>query len=103
MKIFGAGLATETNTFAAAPTGWRSFEEYGVYRGDSSTRAPEGGGALLRCLRDAAEAEGHTVCESVAQAAQQRAAPLGRARARVATVDTVLLEAPPAGGRSGEG
>ena len=70
MRIFSAGLATETNTFAAAPTGWRSFEEYGVYRGDSSTRVPEGGGALLRCLRDAAEAEGHTFCESVAAFAQ---------------------------------
>ncbi|MFZ9510634.1 MAG: M81 family metallopeptidase [Burkholderiaceae bacterium] len=70
MKIFCAGLATETNTFASAPTGWRSFEEYGVYRGDSSTRVPEGGGALLRCLRDAAEAEGHTVCESIVAFAQ---------------------------------
>ena len=70
MKIFSAYLATETNTFAAAPTGRRSFEEYGLYRGDAGTRVPEGSGMLLRCLRDAAEAEGHEVVESVAAFAQ---------------------------------
>jgi microcystin degradation protein MlrC len=70
MKIFSAYLATETNTFAAAPTGRRSFEEYGLYSGDASTRAPEGSGMLLRCLRDAAEAEGHEVVESIAAFAQ---------------------------------
>jgi microcystin degradation protein MlrC len=70
MKFFAASLSTETNTFAAAPTGRGSFEEYGIYRGDASTVAAEGGGALLRCLRDAAEAEGHTLVESVAAFAQ---------------------------------
>ena len=70
MKFFAASLSTETNTFAAAPTGRGSFEEYGIYRGDASVKAPEGGGALLRCLRDAAEAEGHTLVESVAAFAQ---------------------------------
>ncbi len=70
MKIFSAYLATETNTFAAAPTGRRSFEEYGFHRGDASVRAPDGAGALLRCLRDAAEADGHQFVESVAAFAQ---------------------------------
>lgn len=70
MKFFAASLSTETNTFAAAPTGRGSFEEYGIYRGDASIKAPEGGGALLRCLRDAAEADGHTLVESVAAFAQ---------------------------------
>ncbi len=70
MKFFAASLSTETNTFAAAPTGRGSFEEYGIYRGDASSQAPEGGGALLRCLRDAAEAEGHSLVESVAAFAQ---------------------------------
>jgi len=70
MKFFAASLSTETNTFAAAPTGRGSFEEYGIYRGDASVKAPEGGGALLRCLRDAAEADGHTLVESVAAFAQ---------------------------------
>ena len=70
MKFFAASLSTETNTFAAAPTGRGSFEEYGIYRSDASVKAPEGGGALLRCLRDAAEAEGHTLVESVAAFAQ---------------------------------
>jgi len=70
MKFFAASLSTETNTFAAAPTGRGSFEEYGIYRGDGSRLAPEGCGALLRCLRDAAQAHGHTVVESVAAQAQ---------------------------------
>ncbi|MFM2210702.1 MAG: hypothetical protein RIQ96_2345, partial [Pseudomonadota bacterium] len=70
MRIFSAGLATETNTFAAAPTGRRSFEEYGLYRGDASTRAPEGAGAPLRWVRDAAEGDDHTFCESVMAFAQ---------------------------------
>ncbi len=70
MKFFAASLSTETNTFVAAPTGRGSFEEYGIYRGDASVKVPEGGGALLRCLRDAAEAEGHTLVESVAAFAQ---------------------------------
>jgi microcystin degradation protein MlrC len=70
MKIFSAALATETNTFAPAPTGHRGFEEFGIYRGDASTRAPEGAGALLRCLRDAAEADGHQLVESLCAFAQ---------------------------------
>jgi microcystin degradation protein MlrC len=70
MRIFTAALATETNTFAPAPTGRGGFEEFGIYRGDASTRAPEGAGALMRCLRDAAEAEGHEVVESLCAFAQ---------------------------------
>lgn len=42
MKFFIAHLATETNTFAAAPTGRGGFEEYGIFHGDASRRAPEG-------------------------------------------------------------
>jgi microcystin degradation protein MlrC len=33
MKFFIAHLATETNTFAAAPTGQGDFEEIGIYHG----------------------------------------------------------------------
>ena len=45
MRIFTAFLAAETNTFAAAPSGWGSFEEYGIFRGDASTRDIAGYGA----------------------------------------------------------
>jgi len=34
MKIFYAGIVTETNTFAPAPTGRANFEELGLRRGD---------------------------------------------------------------------
>lgn len=70
MRIFTAALATETNTFAPAPTGLGGFEEFGVFHGDASTQAPDGAGALIRCLRDAAEAEGHQVVESLCACAQ---------------------------------
>jgi microcystin degradation protein MlrC len=74
MKFFIAHLATETNTFAAAPTGWGGFEEYGIFHGDASRRAPEGTGAFMRFLRDLAEADGHAVTESLCTLAQ----PAGR-------------------------
>jgi microcystin degradation protein MlrC len=70
MKIFSAYLATETNTFAASPTGRGGFEEFGIHRGNASVADPEGAGALLRCLRDLAEADGHELVESVAAFAQ---------------------------------
>ena len=74
MKLFIAHLATETNTFAAAPTGWGGFEEYGIFHGDASRRDPHGTGAFMRFLRDLAEADGHTVVESLCTLAQ----PAGR-------------------------
>ena len=35
MKVFIAGILTETNTFAPTPTGMQAFEEGGILRGDS--------------------------------------------------------------------
>jgi microcystin degradation protein MlrC len=70
MKIFAASLATETNTFAPAPTGRGGFEEMGLYRGDGSLRAPDGAGASLRYLRDLCEADGHELVESLCASAQ---------------------------------
>ncbi|WP_349741994.1 M81 family metallopeptidase [Roseateles cavernae] len=74
MKFFVAQLATETNTFAAAPTGRGGFEEYGIYRGDASTRVPEASGAFLRFMRDMLEGEGHQMVEGLCAFAQ----PAGR-------------------------
>lgn len=74
MKFFIAHLATETNTFAPAPTGLGGFEAYGVFHGDASRRDPEGTGAFLRFLRELAEADGHEVVESLCTLAQ----PAGR-------------------------
>lgn len=70
MKFFIAHLATETNTFAPAPTGLGGFEEYGIFHGDASRRDPEGTGAFMRFLRELIEADGHEVAESLCAIAQ---------------------------------
>lgn len=70
MKFFIAHLATETNTFAAAPTGLGDYEEIGIFHGDASRRDPEGAGAFLRYLRGLVEADGGEVVESLCTLAQ---------------------------------
>jgi microcystin degradation protein MlrC len=37
MRIFSAGLDCENNTFTNFLTGWRSFQEGGIWRGDAAT------------------------------------------------------------------
>jgi microcystin degradation protein MlrC len=90
MKLFIAHLATETNTFAAAPTGQGAFEEIGIFHGDASVRDPHGAGAFMRFLRDLAEADGHAVAESLCTLAQ----PGGRTVRHVyeALRDTILAD-----------
>lgn len=69
MKIFAAGLATETNTFAPFPTGRIAYEEAGVFRGDGSSG--DGGlSPMLRLWRKAAEAGGHDFTEGFSSYAQ---------------------------------
>jgi microcystin degradation protein MlrC len=65
MKIFSALFATETNTSAVVPTGFADFEHAGVYRGDASTRDPQGFGAAHVELKRLAALDGHTVAESL--------------------------------------
>lgn len=36
MRIYSAGLDSETNTFTSFPTTWRSFEEGGIWRGNAA-------------------------------------------------------------------
>jgi microcystin degradation protein MlrC len=74
MKFFTALLATETNTFVSAPTGLGSFEEYGIFHGDSSTRDASGYGMFAVEVRKQLAAEGHEMVESLLAFAQ----PLGR-------------------------
>jgi microcystin degradation protein MlrC/pimeloyl-ACP methyl ester carboxylesterase len=74
MKFFTAFLATETNTFAAAPTGWGCFKEYGLFRGDASTRDPQGFGLYPLTLRQWLAEDGHELVESTTAFAM----PLGR-------------------------
>ncbi len=70
MKWFIAHLATETNTFAAAPTGIKAFEEIGIYHGDASRRDPAGTGAFTHYLRGLVEGDGGEVAESLSTLAQ---------------------------------
>ncbi len=65
MRIFTAFLATETNTFAPAPTGWGSFEQQGIFHGDASTHDTAGYGQFPRLLRGWLAEQGHELIESV--------------------------------------
>lgn len=70
MKFFIAQFACETNTFAPGLTGWASFAQLGLFRGDGSRRAPQGTGAYLAFQRRLMEADGHEVVESVCALAE---------------------------------
>ncbi|HEY3887204.1 MAG TPA: M81 family metallopeptidase, partial [Caulobacteraceae bacterium] len=70
MRLFAAGLGTETNTFSAWPTGRRGFEESGVFRGDTAD-----GRGKVECLvigewRVHAESDGHEFVEGLVTFAQ---------------------------------
>lgn len=74
MKVLIAQFATETNTFAAFPSGRGAYEEYGIYRGDASRVAATGSGDFMLFLRQMIEADGHEVVESLCAFSQ----PAGR-------------------------
>lgn len=68
MRIFTAGLITETNTFAPWPTGLRGFE---AFHGDATTRGKDDEtGALAGLWKARAEADGHEFVESLFAHAQ---------------------------------
>lgn len=70
MKIFTASLATETNTFAAAPTGRGGYEEFGLWRDNACVAAPEGEAMLPRHLLRLCQEGGHVMVESLYAFAQ---------------------------------
>lgn len=55
MRIFIAGLGTETNTFAPILTGAAAFEEGGIFHGDASTACQGLDGVVARQWRSLAE------------------------------------------------
>jgi microcystin degradation protein MlrC len=65
MRIFTAGVATETNTFAPWPTGERAFAEGGVYHGDASAGGEGPGNLVARLYRDLAMRDGHEFVEGL--------------------------------------
>lgn len=70
MRIFTAGISTETNTFAPWPTGLRGFEEGGLFRGDASHAGEGADNLVARLYKELACADGHDIVESVFATAQ---------------------------------
>jgi len=58
MKVFAAGLQSETNTFAPRPTGMRAFLEGGVARGEAALSGAGPDHAAARLWRDACARDG---------------------------------------------
>ena len=65
MRVFTAGLVTETNTFAPTPTGMLGFEAEGLFRGTASREDDGDAGEAARIFRRAAERRGCEVVEGV--------------------------------------
>jgi microcystin degradation protein MlrC len=71
MRVFTAGVITETNTFAPWPTGVRGFSEHGPFHGDATTRgADDETGVLANIWKDMARENGHEFVESLFAHAQ---------------------------------
>lgn len=71
MRVFAAGLITETNTFAPWPTGLRGFSEEGPFHGDATTRGKDSEmGVLASVWKDIAQRHGHSFVESLFAFAQ---------------------------------
>ncbi|MDK3017097.1 M81 family metallopeptidase [Pseudodonghicola flavimaris] len=70
MKLFIAGLSTETNSFSPLPTGMASFEEATIHHGNATQDAPMYWTAPLHIWREKAEALGWQVVESLSAHAQ---------------------------------
>jgi microcystin degradation protein MlrC len=71
MRVFAAGLITETNTFAPWPTGLRGFSEDGPFRGDATTRGRDTEtGVLASAWRDMCQERGFEFVEGLFAHAQ---------------------------------
>jgi microcystin degradation protein MlrC len=71
MRVFTAGVITETNTFAPWPTGERGFSEEGPFHGDASTRGKDSEMGVLAALwRDLSREHGFEYVESLFASAQ---------------------------------
>ena len=65
MRIFTAGVVTETSTFAPWPTGERGSREGGVWHGDASASGETPQNLVARLYRDLAAGDGHDFTESL--------------------------------------
>lgn len=65
MRVFTAGISTETNTFAPWPTGLRGFEEGGIFRGDASRCEAGTNGLVAKLYKELAANDGHDFVEGL--------------------------------------
>ncbi|MGI8840709.1 MAG: M81 family metallopeptidase, partial [Caulobacteraceae bacterium] len=65
MRVFAAGIVTETNTFAPWPTGARGFAQGGMWHGDASAAGETPQNLTARLWRDLAAGDGHSFTESL--------------------------------------
>ena len=71
MKLFIATLINETNSFSPIPTGRQSFMDAGeFYRRDSGLQPPASRNVVPIVWRQLAQADGHTLVESICAGAQ---------------------------------
>lgn len=70
MKVFIAGLSTETNSFSPLPTGSLGFDEGPVFHGDATRHPLQYSTAPLHIWRETAEKRGWQVIESLSAHAQ---------------------------------
>ena len=65
MRVFAAGLQSETNTFASWPTGARAFEEAGMRRGAAVLEGQASDHRTAQLWRDLAVRDGHDFTASL--------------------------------------
>ena len=70
MKVFTAGLKTETNTFSPMPTGYANFAERCLVRNGNHGDNPSLSAAPLLIFRERAKQRGWSVMESLCTSAQ---------------------------------
>lgn len=70
MKIFIAGLSTETNSFSPLPTGMLSFQEGSIHHGNATQDPVQYWTGPLHVWRNRAEAANYEVIESLSAHAQ---------------------------------
>jgi len=70
VRIFTAGIVTETNTFSPIPTGLQAFELGGIQHGSRAQFRTTSELATLVRWREQAQREGHTIIESVGAVAE---------------------------------
>ncbi len=91
MRIFAAGMSTDSNTFAPWPTGQRGFDEGGYWRGTASLSGDCEQNLVARLFRRMARDAGHVLIEGLFTVVR------GRPRTRTrTTLELIGLHSGPA-------